>query len=35
VELLGEYGCDFLQGYFFSRPRPLVDFLSADEDRAG
>lgn len=26
VEILGELGCDVLQGYFFSRPLPAEDF---------
>ena len=27
AEALKEIGCDFFQGYFFSKPLPMQDFL--------
>lgn len=35
ADFLSENGCDYQQGYFFSRPMPGADFLKFLEERSG
>lgn len=33
MEILSEYGCDYLQGYYFSKPLPLEKVLTYQQDK--
>ena len=28
VDLLKKWGCEYIQGYYFSKPIPIVDYVS-------